>query len=71
MTDNDLYYRKRIEEELAAANCAAHVSISNIHREMAERYRDMLETRLTSIGGEPGRTKPLGGKFAEAGPIPG
>lgn len=42
MTDNDLYYRQRIREELAAADAAGDAAISRIHHDMAERYRDML-----------------------------
>lgn len=65
MTDND-YYRRRIAEELAAAEAAAHSSISNIHREMAEEYRRKLQARLPHAGGAPG-TAPESRQGAERG----
>ena len=44
MTDNDDYYRRRIEEELAAAETASDAAISQIHLEMAKRYLEELDT---------------------------
>ena len=46
MSSSDNYYRRRIEEELAAAKAADRSEIAVIHRELASRYREMLETRL-------------------------
>jgi len=42
MTDNELYYRQRMAEELAAARMASDEAISRVHRDMAELYRDLL-----------------------------
>jgi hypothetical protein len=39
VTDHDLeYYRRRAEEELAAANAAASYVAANAHRGLAEQY---------------------------------
>ena len=46
MGDNKDYYRRRMEEELAAAEQSGDPAISSIHREMAARYRDMLSLPL-------------------------
>ena len=56
MTDNDLYYRQRIEEELAAADSATDVAISRIHSDMAQLYRDLLgvDPPAAKSSGEPG-----------------
>jgi hypothetical protein len=44
MTDqNRNYYRQRADEELAAAERASDPVVSNIHQEMARRYRDRLD----------------------------
>lgn len=56
------YYRQRADEELAAAERAADPSIAQIHRDMAERYRDLMD------GGT--AFAPLGGPVAEPGPLP-
>ena len=50
MNDNDNYYRRRIEEELAAANVADSQTSAQIHRDMARRYRDMLHDKLQLVG---------------------
>lgn len=44
MTNNDQYYRQRIDGELAAADSASDMAIARIHTEMAQLYRDMLRT---------------------------
>lgn len=57
MTDNDLYYRQRIDEELAAADAADDAAISRIHHDMAERYRGLLGAAppaKRAANGEPG-----------------
>lgn len=38
-----------MEEELVAADRSSDPSIELIHRELARRYRDMLETRLQLV----------------------
>ena len=40
------YYRQRIDEELVAAQAADNEVISLIHRDMAQRYRDLLGVEL-------------------------
>lgn len=49
MADNESYYRNRIEEELAAAERADDPSVANIHRDLARRYRDLIETRVQLV----------------------
>jgi hypothetical protein len=49
MGDNRDYYRRRMEEELAAAERSGDPAISGIHREMAARYRDMLSLQLAVV----------------------
>ena len=44
------YMRRRAGEEQAAADCAANEKARDLHRELAERYRDAAETR-PSLGG--------------------
>ena len=45
MSDSNNYYRRRIEEELGAAECATDQATAEIHLDMARRYRDLLEDR--------------------------
>ena len=57
MTDNDSYYRQRIEEELAAANSASDAAISKLHNDMAQLYRELLGVeppRVKGSGVQPG-----------------
>ena len=42
MSESDAYYRRRAEDERNAADQATDKAISLIHREMAQRYRDLL-----------------------------
>ena len=49
MSNNDNYYRRRFEEELVAAETAACPSTAMIHRELARRYRELLETKLELV----------------------
>jgi hypothetical protein len=67
VTDSENYYRQRIEEEMAAAEQAGDPSISSIHREMARRYRDMLDTRLQLVGAKPVGGASTGGAFDDRG----
>ena len=49
VADNNSYYRQRMEEELVAADRSSDPSIALIHRELARRYRDILDTRLQLV----------------------
>ncbi|HXG81623.1 MAG TPA: hypothetical protein VNJ05_07465 [Sphingomicrobium sp.] len=51
MDDNALYYRRRAEEELDAAENALDPAISQIHRDMARRYREMCEDGPRAMNG--------------------
>ena len=51
MIETDNYYRRRIEEELAAAARSEDPSISHIHLEMARRYREMLSSEADRANG--------------------
>ena len=53
MSDNQSYYLRRIEEEMAAAVGAENASIAQIHRDMARRYRDLVDDQAVHIDGEP------------------
>jgi hypothetical protein len=46
MNSNDNYYLRRIEEELGAAERASDPAVAMIHRELAERYRAILQNRV-------------------------
>ena len=60
MTDRNLnYYMRRAEEELAAADRAGDPAISNIHREMARLYRDMLDRPTARIVERPTTTEEM------------
>lgn len=43
MPDHDHYFRQRMESELEAAQRADDASVAEIHRALAERYRQMIE----------------------------
>jgi hypothetical protein len=62
--ETDNYYRRRFEEELAAAAEAKEPSISHIHLEMARRYRDRLDSRAI---GDAISVEPRGEAFAGSG----
>ena len=50
MTDqNQNYYLRRAEEEQAAAERATNPAISQIHRDLARRYRNKLKGRSPQI----------------------
>ena len=49
MDKGDTYYRRRIEEELAAAEQASDPAVSQIHHEFAQRYREMLGAKLPPV----------------------
>ena len=66
--DNLDYYRKRAEEELAAAEQASDTAIAQIHNELARRYRAQLSGGDELVNGHSGRAQPMGGAFAEPGP---
>ena len=42
MNDHGQYYRRRMEAELAAAEKADDASAANIHRSLADRYRELI-----------------------------
>lgn len=69
MVATDNYYRRRIEEELAAAERSIDPSISQIHREMAQRYRDMLASETNRANGDATMAYAKGGAIAEPGAI--
>ena len=70
MTNQNIeYYRRRAEEELAAAEQASDTAIAQIHNEMARRYR-VLSGGDELLNGNSGRAQPLGGTFAEPEPVP-
>ena len=46
MAERGTYYRRRVEEELAAAERASDPAVASIHRELARRYREIVETRV-------------------------
>lgn len=59
------YYRQRADEEMAAAERADDPGISQIHRELAQRYRDLLNEEA---GRTSGAMAPApGGVFDEPG----
>ena len=61
-TQNLDYYRQRADEEQAAAERAVDPAIAQIHRDMAQRYRDMLS-------GDAGAAESMGGAFAGNGTV--
>jgi len=65
VADNDSYYRLRLEEELAAVERASDPVIANVHREMAQRYKQMLEISLYLAVDEPGHGALTGGALEE------
>jgi hypothetical protein len=65
MADSDNYYRERAVEEMAAAERSGDPSISQIHRELARLYSDMIGIRMELSGDHPGGAAPLGGAFDE------
>lgn len=68
MTDkNRDYYLRRAEEELAAAEQASDPAVSNIHRQMAGLYRDMLDRETNRLDMAIAAT----GELAESRPIYG
>jgi hypothetical protein len=67
MIETDAYYRRRFEEELAAATYAEDPSISRIHLEMARRYRDMLGSEADKLSGAAAAER--GGAIAEQGAV--
>lgn len=63
MAHSDNYYRQRAAEEMAAAERADDPTISQIHRELARLYGDMIDPRLQSTSDRP--VGPVGGAFDE------
>ena len=52
VTDQDLsYYRQRAADELSAADRAQDPAIAQIHREMAQRYHDLLRNDASPMNG--------------------
>jgi hypothetical protein len=69
MVETEAYYRKRLEEELAAAARSEDPSISIIHLEMARRYRDLLDGKFERITTDAERTHSVGGIGANVGAV--
>lgn len=69
MIETDNYYRRRFEEELAAAAQSEDPSISQIHFEMARRYRDMLSAEADRANGDAVRIEPRGEAIAGPGAV--
>jgi len=46
VADSGNYYRRRIEEELAAAERASDPAVASIHLDLARRYGEIVERRL-------------------------
>lgn len=69
MIETDNYYRRRFEEELAAAAVSEDPSISQIHLEMARRYRDMLSAEADRADGDAVMVEPGGGAIAGSGAV--
>lgn len=65
MVDNDTYYRLRLAEELVASERAGDPVIANVHRELAQRYKQMLEISLHLAVDEPGHGALTGGALEE------
>lgn len=57
------YYRQRADEESAAAERAGDPAIAEIHREMAQLYRDLLSQEIGQLGGQ--LEQPPGGALDE------
>lgn len=69
MTNENLdYYRRRAEEERAAAELASDTAIARVHSELARRYRAQLSGGDEPMNGNAGRTQPTGGAFEEPRP---
>jgi len=72
MTANNVnYYRQRADEEMAAAERCSDSSIAQIHREMAQRYRALINPETDRTAVDAAATRPVGGSFAEPGIILG
>ena len=56
------YYRQRADEEAVAAERAVDPSIAQIHCDMAQRYRDLLN-------GDAHPAEPMGGDIAGPGTV--
>lgn len=56
MADTATYYRKRIAEELAAADSADDPEIAQIHRDMAQLYLDRLNPESDGSDSSPSAT---------------
>lgn len=63
------YYRLRADEELAAAERAGDPAIAQIHRHMAQRYRDMLKDESDRPNGAATLAQPTGGAIAQPGAV--
>lgn len=61
MTESSTYYSRRFEEELAAAECAHDPAATQVHREMARLYGELI----SGIPGETTPTKSNGTEIAE------
>jgi hypothetical protein len=68
MHDSIAYYSRRIEEELAAADRAEQMSTAQIHRDMAQLYRDLLDSEGRRQDGVADASRPVGGLIADTSP---
>lgn len=59
--DDSLYYRVRLEHELALAETARHPEAARAHKIMAETYRDRLRSPAESRQGGERRSGHLSG----------
>jgi hypothetical protein len=69
MSDNDIYYRRRLEDELAAAERANSPDTANIHLDMANRYRALLSRQAVPMEADTAMAQPVGGRVAEPGTV--
>jgi len=69
MIETDNYYRRRIEEELAAAARSEDPSISQIHLEMARRYREILGSEADEPDADAILIEPRAGLIAGSGAV--
>lgn len=51
MTEHGEYYRRRMEEELIAAERSMDSSVAQIHRALADGYRRMIEEQPSADTG--------------------
>ena len=65
MNESIAYYRRRIDEELAAAMDARGPGAAQIHRDMAQLYQDMLDSQIGGISDTENMPRPVGGLIVD------